>query len=140
MNRTYTKKAWEFSQSLVPRIEALALPDTVERATRKPTPNMNVAPIRRRTDARRQKGCEHNTFRRASTVAMFLTVSETCEISMRQVQSAVNALFIYVLSPPVHLSGLPQGVQRHKDSEFSVYCKIIWIKAIKLHCIMLHSP
>ena len=86
----YTK-AWEFSPSLVPRIEALALPGTVERATRKPTPDMNVSPIRRRTNVCRQKGYAHNTSRRASTVAMFLTVPETCEISMRQAQSAVNA-------------------------------------------------
>ena len=41
------KKAWEFSPSLVPHLEAFALPDTVERATRKPTPDMNVMPIRR---------------------------------------------------------------------------------------------
>ena len=36
--RPYTKKAWESSQSLVPHIEAFALPGTVERATQKPTP------------------------------------------------------------------------------------------------------
>lgn len=59
---TYTyEKAWEFSLSLVPRIEALALPGTAERATRKPTPDMNVAPHRRHTNVHRQEGHVHNT-------------------------------------------------------------------------------
>lgn len=104
------KKAWEFSPSLVPRIEALALPDTVERATRKPTHDMNVSPIRRQTNVCRQKGHAHNTSRRASTVAMFLTVSEMCEISMRQAQSAVNAFVIYVSSPPFRRRASVKGI------------------------------
>ena len=104
------KKAWEFSPSLVPRIEALALPDTVERATRKPTHDMNVSPIRRQTNVCRQKGHAHNTSRRASTVAMFLTVSEMCEISMRQAQSAVNAFVIYVSSPPFRRRAFVKGI------------------------------
>lgn len=103
------KKAWEFSPSLVPHLEALALPGTVERATRKPTPDMNVAPISQRTSVHRQKGCKHNTSRRASTVAMFLTVPKICEISKCQAQSAVNAFVIYVPSPPFRLRGFRKG-------------------------------
>lgn len=104
------KKAWEFSPSLVPRIEAFALPGTVERATRKPTPDMNVSPIRRRTNVCRQKGHAHNTSRRVSTVAMFLTVPESCEVSIRQAQSAVNAFVIYVSSPPFRRRASVKGI------------------------------
>ena len=104
----YTK-ACEFSPSLVPHLEAFALPDTVERATRKPTPDMNVAPICQHTDVCRQKGRAHNTSRRAPTVAMFLTVSESCEVSKCQAQSAVNAFVIYVSSPPFRLRGFRKG-------------------------------
>ena len=117
------KKAWEFSPSLVPHLEAFALPDTVERATRKPTPDMNVASIRRRTSVHRQKGRAHNTSRRASTVAMFLTVSESCEVSKCQAQSAVNAFVIYVSFPPVHLRGFRKEDNAAKIASFLIISK-----------------
>ena len=106
----YTK-AWEFSPSLVPHLEALALPGTVERATRKPTPDMYVAPICRRTYVHQQKGHVYITHPDgASTVAVFLTVPEICEIPMRQAQSAVNAFVIYVSSPPFRRRASVKGI------------------------------
>ena len=53
LNDSRVKKQWYYYKKekrgslyllLVPRIEALALPITVERATQKPTLNMNIPP------------------------------------------------------------------------------------------------
>ena len=132
------KKAWEFSPSLVPHLEALALPGTVERATRKPTPDMNVASIRRHTSVHRQKGRAHNTSRRAPTVAMFLT--DCCHVldctrNLRdfQVSSTKRSkrLCHICVVPSLPPSGLPLRGQRHKDNKSLVCGKINYIEAVK---------
>lgn len=84
--------------SLVPRIEAFALPCIVERATSKPTPiciHLSLYGYKTyRLDAISHpvKGCElthpESTYR-----CYVLTMHEVCEVSIRQEQSAKYAPF-----------------------------------------------
>ena len=45
VNNTYSKKAWEFIPSLVPRIEALVLPITVRTSNAEAHACMYIAPL-----------------------------------------------------------------------------------------------
>ena len=45
VNNTYTKKAWEFIPSLVPRIEALVMPITVRTSNAEAHACMYIAPL-----------------------------------------------------------------------------------------------
>ena len=86
----------------VPRIEAFALPGTVERATQKPTPICIYAfpCMLQRNDAGTPRVAIKYT-RRASIVAMSLTVPEVCEVSMRQgTKRLINAFPLYAVPAP----------------------------------------
>ena len=97
----------------VPRIEAFALPGTVERATQKPTPICIYASLchAAQNGAGTPKVAIKHTHR-ASTVAMFLTVPEVCEVSMRQgTKRLINAFPLYAVPTPSALmkEGIGEG-------------------------------
>ena len=117
------KKSVGVEPLLVPRTEALALPIFSKRATQRPTPicikaYFHRVPVRA---LRTQKLGETNAYihiPQASTVAFVFEKIWNCQISVRQEQSAVNALKMLRLSPPALTAGLcrPFGVGLHSRS------------------------
>ena len=87
------EKAWELYLLLVPRTEAFALPNVVNEQRRSPrryvytSPYTDIRLIAKTQQAIPVKGCE-KTHPGASTVAMLKTTFESCEVSVRQEQSA----------------------------------------------------
>lgn len=86
-------KSVELYILLVPRPEALALPDIVERAMQNHADVYNTPIMLIANKGYQQLMASTYTHNMASTIAMFLTISETCEISERQVQTLCKRLF-----------------------------------------------
>ena len=83
--------------SLVPRLEAFALPNPVERATQKPTPIWYTKPTAHPTLRQGIPWARCIHIHKASTVASLLTGSESCEVSSRQEQSVSKRFPINVI-------------------------------------------
>ena len=99
----YTKNAWRVSQSLVPRSEVFALPDVLERATKKPHAiciynaykHQSVPKIRIQQWLYTSSIYTPEGYLRLPCSAYII---EVCEVSEQQKQSAVNA-FSYIWNP-----------------------------------------
>ena len=71
-------------------------------------------------------GYGYNIPHGASTVAMFLTLPESCEVSMRQAQSASKRLIIYMSAPPPALVDFCYGINVAKIRNYFI-TDIKWI-------------
>ena len=105
---------------LVPRIEALALPIKVERATQKPTPNML------------QCYAVHTTManihipHRTSTVASFLTLIENLlDSDASRTKRQVNAFSYVMLLPAMHPPPFGSGLLPKNNRKYTHYFTIL---------------
>ena len=108
------KKRGSLYLLLVPRIEALALPIKVERATQKPTPNML------------QCYAVHTTManihipHRTSTVASFLTLIENLlDSDASRTKRQVNAFSYVMLLPAMHPPPFGSGLLPKNNRKYT---------------------
>ena len=114
------KKRGSLYLLLVPRIEALALPIKVERATQKPTPNML------------QCYAVHTTManihipHRTSTVASFLTLIENLlDSDASRTKRQVNAFSYVMLLPAMHPPPFGSGLLPKNNRKYTHYFTIL---------------